>query len=451
MDRSKRPTSLHCLTQASLNRYANVALLLGAIVLIVARAPWLLIHPRIWAEEGIFLTYALHHPALQTLLHLHRDSGYYLLSADLPALWSAFVAKKFGLEYAPFVSTYFSLCLQILPFIILIFGKSHLFRTRAMVLTGGLIILLAPSTSGELWLNTINSMSWIGLAALIILFEDTTEWSKRKRLVFRIILVFFGLCGPYAAITFPLFACSYLIYRERERLIQTGILFTCCLLQLGIFAFVRQSGGASSRLGALTWDSAIVNSFYFFVVGAFGGQRGANSVFDRLGLTDSLHKSLAVPRGGPVILAAYFCALVMILLLVGLWNKRLRAQDTLLISTFIFFAVFTAGAAANGVPLSRYTFFPGLAFLLLVWFAAWNHRYIMTRIVCIFMVICALWYGMRDYQAFWIAYGAPALAPAWSDEVKKWRSDNSYQLRVWPPFFSPVVAWDSRVSSRGDR
>jgi hypothetical protein len=436
------------LRRAVANYYPNLILLLGVIILIILRAPWLLIHPRVWAEEGIYLTYALHHSALQTLLHLHPDSGYYLLSANLSALWSALVAKKIGLEYAPLVTEYFSLCLQILPFGILIFGKSHLFRNRAVIAAGCLIILLAPTTSGELWLNTINSMSWIGLAVLIILFEDTTGWSQRRRNVFRLLLVLFGFCGPYAAIMFPLFAFSYFVYRERERVVQTAILAGCSLLQFGIFVSVRHAGGAASRLGTLTLDSAVVNVFYFHVAGAIGGERGAIAIFQHLGLADALQKSIAVPRGGPVVLAAYFCGLVAALILYGLWSRKLRSQSALLIGTFLFFAAFTASAAAFGVPLNRYAFFPGLAFLLVVLDGAWNHRYLAARALCSILLVCALWSGIRDYRGFWISYGTGA--PVWSDEVQKWRLDNRYELRVWPSFFPRVVAWESRAHSKGE-
>lgn len=423
------------------NRWA-VLFLFGAIALIVARAPGLLVHPRIWAEEGIYLTFALHHSAFQTLVHLHPDSGYYLLAANAPALLSAFVSKTFGLEYAPFVTTYSSLCLQILPLAILIFGKSHLFRNRAAIAAGCLLILLAPTTSGELWLNTINSMSWFGLAALVVLFEDTTAWSRRKTIAMRALFVIFGFCGPYAVIMFPLFVFSWFVYKEREKLMQAGILAAFTVVQFGIFLLVRQSGGATSRLGSLTLDSAIVNVFYFHIAGALGGERGAIAIFKKLGLIDALQKSIAVPRDGPVVLAACLCALLTGLIFWALWDKRLRSQSTLLIGMFLFFAAFTAGASAYGVPLNRYAFFPGLSFLLVFLDAGLNHKYLAARIICSLMLVCAVWSGIRQYRDFWTAYAAGA--PEWADEVQKWKMNNRYQLRVWPPFFPPVVAWDER-------
>lgn len=428
-------------------RHQNAILLLGVIVLIVLRAPLLLTQPRIWAEEGSYLNFALHQSALQTLFHLYPDSGYYLLSANLPALLSALVARTIGLEYAPLVSTYFSLCLQILPFAILIFGKSHLFKTKTMIVAGCLIILLAPTTSGEIWLNTVNSMSWTGLAALIILLEDTRLWSLRKKTLFRSLLLLLGLCGPYAPITFPLFGLSYFIYREKERLVQAFVLLFCFLLQAGVFAYVRQSGGAPSRLASFTIDSAVVNVFFYHFLSALGGDRGATAVFDHLGLTDSLHRSITVPRGGPVILAAYFSTLVMVLVLTYLWDKRLRSLNTLLIGTFVLFAAFTAIGAAFGVPVNRYAFLPGLSFLLFILSCVWEHRQKLIRIACCVALIVAIWNGARESGRY---LNPAAGAPRWSEEVKKWRFDNTYQLRVWPSWWPVrVVAWDSRGQSKG--
>jgi hypothetical protein len=190
-----------------------------------------------------------------------------------------------------------------------------------------------------------------------------------------------------------------------------------------------------------------VNIFYFHVVGAFGGERGAIAVFQHLGLVDALQKSIAVPRAGPVVLAAYFSGMVTAMVLYGLWDRKFRSQSTLLIGMFVFFAAFTASAAAFGIPLHRYAFFPGLSFLLIFLNAAWNHRYIAARGLCWVMIVWALWSGTRDSRDFWIFYGAGA--PRWSDEAQKWRLDNRYQLQVWPSFFPRVIAWDSKAHSNG--
>jgi hypothetical protein len=65
---------------------------------------------------------------------------------------------------------------------------------------------------------------WTGLAAFIILFEDMSGWSNRHKWLFRWLVLFCGLSGPYAAVLAPIFALSYFVYREPERLVRAGIL-----------------------------------------------------------------------------------------------------------------------------------------------------------------------------------------------------------------------------------
>jgi hypothetical protein len=70
-----------------------------------------------------------------------------MLTANVPAVIAAIVSKNFSLEYAPFVTTYFSLGVQVLPFVILVYGKSHLLRDRLLVSIGCLLMLFRPQIS----------------------------------------------------------------------------------------------------------------------------------------------------------------------------------------------------------------------------------------------------------------------------------------------------------------
>jgi hypothetical protein len=217
------------------------------LVLIVLKGPMLLVHTRLWAEESFYLTYALKHNVLNGLLWSRESIGYYMLTANAPAVIAALVGKKISLEYAPLVTTYFSLAIQVMPFAILVYGKSHLFRNR-FLMTMGCVLMLVPATNfGEIWFNTINAKNWTGLAAFIILFEDMSDWSKRKTWFFRWVVLFCGLSGPYAAVLAPIFALSYFVYRERERLIQAGILAACCLIDLALLIFEVHARGRSTQ------------------------------------------------------------------------------------------------------------------------------------------------------------------------------------------------------------
>jgi hypothetical protein len=364
---------------------------------------------------------------------------------NAPAVIAAFVAKKFGLEYAPFVTTYFSFVVQVLPFVILVYGKSHLFRNRSLVTIGCLLMLVPATNFGEIWFTIIHTKNWIGLAAFIILFEDMSEWSTRKTWFFRWLVLFCGLSGPYAAVLAPIFALSYFVYRERERLIQAGILAGCCLIDLALLIFEVHAGGAGQRTAVFTWDSAVVNVFCFQFVCAFLGEKSLE--FCKLfGLSDAIQKSQAVPRGGQVITAAWFCMLVMAAFVTTFWTKKKRlSEETLLIVSFLLFASFTARTALLGVPSNRYASLPGLALLLLVQTAWDHHSRVVVRGLALLLITCSLWNGVSDYRKFFL--GVSPGEPVWSEEVKKWRADPSYAPAVWPIGWPPLD-WKPDVRKR---
>jgi hypothetical protein len=214
----------------------------------------------------------------------------------------------------------------------------------------------------------------------------------------------------------PLRCSRYLLSRtvnkERERIVQTAILFCFFLLQSGVFAYVKHAGGASSSMSAFTLDSAVVNVFCLHVV---------NSVF-------GIQKAMAIPRGGSVVLAAEFSLILLVLIGFGLWSSKWRSQQTLLFATFGFFAVFIATGSAAGVPESRYAFLPGICFLLILLNNAWTSHIRIVRLICKVMIFVSLFSGVGEYKDFWHRYSGPA----WPQEVHKRASDYNYEMGIWP-------------------
>jgi hypothetical protein len=423
-----------------LSSYYRPLLLLAVAVLMALKGPGLLLHPRIWAEEVYYLNDALTHGFWHNLIYSKPSVGYYLLTANIPIIGAAIVSKTIGLEYAPFVTTYFSFLVQLLPFAILIYGKSHLFRTRLLVAAGCFLILLAPTTSGEIWLTSIHTKSWTGLAAFVILFEDMSAWSKKRTILFRFIILFCGLSGPYAAILFPIFTLSYFVYRERERLVQASILAACCLIHLCFYVIEAHSGMTAIRNHAFSIDSAVVNVFFCQIVWAFLGEHSFAFCKEVLHLGGALQRSFAVPRSGRVLMAAGFCTAMMLTLFVIFWNRKLRSQQSLLLVSFLLFAAFTAKTALNGIPHNRYTLLPSLAVLLFI-LCAENSSSIAVRTLATLLLACSLYSGVRDYRKFWLEFSAGE--PVWSDEVQKWKQDKSYNPVVWPIWWKGLDSYSA--------
>jgi hypothetical protein len=161
------------------------------------------------------------------------------------------------------------------------------------------------------------------------------------------------------------------------------------------------------------------------------------SLCKHVGLRHAIQKSYAVPRGGPVITAAWFCMLVMAAFVITFWTKKKTlSEQTLLIASFLLFASFTARTALLGVPSNRYASLPGLALLLLV-LSAWDqHSRVVVRALALLLITCSLWNGVSDYRKFFLRVSPGE--PVWSEEVKKWRADPSYAPAVWPLGWPPL-------------
>jgi glycerol-3-phosphate acyltransferase PlsY len=193
-----------------------------------------------------------------------------------------------------------------------------------------------------------------------------------------------------------------------------------------------------------TFDSAVVNVFYDQVVWAFLGSR--SWVFCKFfGLSDAVQEASATPRGAPVVLAAWFCGFAIFFLIWTFWNRRMRSEQTLATAIFLLFAAFTARTALLGIPGGRYASLPGLATLLII-LCSWNDN--PNRILRAFaamLLALALWSGLRDYGNFFkeVSPGQPA----WSAEVQKWRTNESYAPAVWPSVWPPLD-WKPPLSKR---
>ncbi len=290
-------------------------------------------------------------------------------------------------------------------------------------------MLLAPTASGEIFFTVVHTKSWTGLAAFVILFEDMSLWSRKQVWAFRSLLLFCGLSGPYAGIIFPIFLLSYFVYHERERIVHASILAACCAVHLCFYIVEARSGTAGMRSHGFTIDSAVVNVFYYQVVWPFFGEHSFAFCRRIFHLGGAIVRSSAVPRSGRVFLAAGLCGVLTLSFFATFWSRKSRSQQSLLLASFLLFAVFTAATALNGIPHNRYTLLPGLAIVLFV-LCAEKSPQIIVSVLATLALACALCSGVYDYRKFWIEFSAGE--PSWSGEVQKWRQDKSYNPIVWP-------------------
>lgn len=162
-----------------LTHQKKLAIFLGIILAIIYRSPELFIQPRFWAEEApTYFKYAYENSFLDGLFMVvgGGEAGYLLLLGNI----SAVLATLVPLKYAPFVTTYFSLFIYLIPFIIILWGNSYVWDTPLKKILAVLIVLFSPSVSTpEVWLNMVNSQVYCGIISLCILFEKDDISTKQ--------------------------------------------------------------------------------------------------------------------------------------------------------------------------------------------------------------------------------------------------------------------------------
>lgn len=451
----RQPAATPGVPPAAVSRW-RWGVLLAVAVLTASRAPLLVSEPRLIAEEAsVYLAYARDHGTLATLLLVPTSegpAGYLHLLANLAALVEA---RWFPLESAAAVGTLIAFAFQLVPFAIVLWGRSVLFTTESRQLLGCLVLLFGPAMSPAVWLSTINAQVFCGVASLLILLENLSAASARRRWLYRALLLFNGLSGPYTALLTPGFLWRAFRLRSREARVQAGIVVATGVLQFAAYVFAGLGSElAPSRLANLGWGTAVSSILVFHVAGAVLGNELADVIGAPVGLSVQPDLSLATGSAPLPVLIIGAAGLVAW----GAWLVRGRREwvlEALLISFVTMAASLTL--VAHGLPWRRYSVVPGVAFLLVALFGGCEARRTLRRTACRTLLAVALVVGVATFwrdapmavSDFEVTnFGDVPGRPNWRHEVAAWRRDPSHRLRVWP--FAGDRSWKAYLARPGD-
>ncbi len=405
---------------------------LGLVGALVAwRSPQLLLRPRLWAEEGdTYFQYAYHVGLWDALFFLESfAAGYYLLVATLPSALTRFVP----LEWVPAFYTYFSLGILLLPFAIILFGRSTVWDSGWRRMVACAIVLFCPAALGEVWLNVINAQIYLGLTALCILLEDLRAASIRRMAVYAAILAFAGLSGLYTAFLSLGFALKWWFDRSRGAAVALGVVaFTSAIQGLVLIHIARSGKLATSKLAGYDWVRSAAHTFYAQYVQPLLGRDLVYAVVDRVGFDYGTlvgSTTLGVALVGAAAIAGIAFGMFL------LAPARLRSPGSLMIVCLGSLSLFTTLGAKNGVAGGRYAVLPGFTLLFLM---LYNSRASAGALrwrapLCGALLAVSLSIGAFGYRTD-PAFECRAPCPSWPDEVAKWRADPTYKMEIWPVF-----------------
>lgn len=400
-------------------------------LVMVFREPGFFLHPQLWAEEGsVYFQYAYQHSWGDALLAPHL--GYYSLFTNLSSLVAA---KLLPLDAVPLFFVLVSMLIQLIPFL-LILGSSSAVWDRFWKKLIGCGIVLFTLYSAEIWLNTINSQFYFSLMVFLILLEDLPV-HRVKQWCFRALLLVAGLTGVVSLFLLPVFAIRSFLDRQRERLVQTWLLFGVMVFQgLVFFATFTEEALYYTRFQGLDLfqlpQIIMIRSLFLPFLGPDISQYLSESVF----------------LGG---LSPLISLIVMSLFLIVFSNGLPQKERLLFVGSFLSLEILsvigslgeTSAFLGSLVMAQRYFYAPNVILVLMVFrnvqYALESRNRVLagisTVLVCLSLSM-GMWY-FRTELHYEKSY------PVWSHEIRQWHENPDYEIRISPP------GW--RMSLSGDR
>jgi hypothetical protein len=406
-------------------------LILGAALALSAlRAPQLLVEPRFWAEEGsVYYANAQQTRSLEAFVHVPRHTAAYVaLSVSVPA---TLAARLLPVEAAPYATTYAALAILSVVFALVVFGRSLLWNDPVRKALACAVVLLAPSSLGEVWLNSTNSQIYCGLISLCILCEDLRLASPRRIAVYVLLLLFCGLSGVYTAFLCPAFFWKLWYERSRGALAVASTAALATAVQVVVFASLWSEHAIHpSKLQAFDWvRSATVTFYSHFVV-----PLGLRPLVRVLGEPTEVVAALARGSRDPWMLGVALLGVAGALaILVALVDRDLRSARNGLVIALASLAASTTVFAHFGRAMGRYAVLSGIALLWLLLSQTRRRAGAgpVRTAAAAALLGWALAVGALGYRHD-EAFACPAGCPSWRAEVARWRQDPSYAPRIWP-------------------
>jgi len=403
------------------------------VVLVVSRAPNLVLDPRFWAEEAtMYFSYASQSGFLASLLFISTGYPSYLnLSANVPA---TLAANLVPLGVAPLVTAFWAFLVQLIPFVLVLFGNSRIWVTRPQRLLVSTILLFGPPvTTGEVWLNSTNSQVFCGIIGVILLCERTDDQHKVVKWLYRTLLVFCSLSGPYTIFLAPAYILKVRLEGTAEAKRQAWIVVSAVFIQAGAHVLTRMGFPyAPNRLAGNHWGFRLTTMFFNEVLYTIFGYDLAPIIARKLGILQVVKHdadSLQFMR-----LAGWHSLLGICAIIWSLLYRPRRRFDVILpvalVSLLIPLYFLTSGAT------SRYVVVPGTVLLLSFFSCTLNPRVQLRRRLCGLILAVSLAAGVatfwRDVPRVFRPLGHAPRRPSWSSEVAKWQENRHYRLRIWP-------------------
>jgi hypothetical protein len=396
--------------------FFNLKVLILALILILIfyRSPYIILNGRFISEEGyIFFKNSYENGPIQGFFQIFWETGYLNLWANIGSI----LALVPSLEYAPIATVYLALSLKIYIFIFILYSDSEFFQNLRDKFFLCFIVLLSPVMVPNIWLNTLNSMSYFGILTILIFFQR----NKTKNFYEKIspyILLLSGLSSLYSAILAPFFLLKYYFNKNKINYYNFVAISFSAIIQFSIIIYAKFNSFIFEYKTGISLVKLISYCYNVIVKSFFGREVG--QILTKQIININQIKILSILF---IILSIFF-----IYFIIKEKDKILNFLILILITESFFVLIGSSHDQVGG----RYAVVPGILFLLITYRLFQINQKILKFIFMI-MIINSLILGTYEFKFKTKnpRYLKCINCPVWKEEVKKWKIDNDYIIQIW--------------------
>ena len=402
------------------------------LIIFFYRSPFIFLNGRFMAEEGsVYFANAYQFGFLYSFLFVDLTSGYLNLWANI----SGIVANLFSLKFAPLVSNYLALIPKIFIIILTLYNRSILLVKFEYKIYICFLIFLSPMNVPEIWLNSINSQIFFCIISFILVFS---HYKENRVNYFHLILIFMaGLTGIYSCILFPVFFSKYIIFKDKQNLLNFLGIFVCTIVQSSLILYSKLSNILyEGKIHTINFDIFVNYTYNVFVKAFLGTSFTKHLYYNYLALELNLY------------LISVFIVFIFIVITFFLYNFLSKNVLSNVENKFIIFSSFYSFIATSFVVMTgaagdyvggRYAALPSfyLLMIVLVFYISLNRfklRYFFFLILITSISIVAYEFRppTKNVKHQYIKFLDCVDCPNWENEINNFQQDKSYQLKIWP-------------------
>ncbi len=360
-------------------------------------------------------------PGLRGLLFLYYGH------IQLVTNFIVYISTLVNFRFAPTITTYLAFSVQSIPVVLLIRYRNSI-NLSFFSTVFFLIVLIGLPQSAEVWATATNlHFHFSLLSALLLAIPVSVNYPK---FIFRFLLLLSGLSGIPANFLFPVYMASALIERDRERIIQAGIISFTTIIQLTLLFFYGRETVAD-RLGfdiVVMWFSILAQQFIAPISGFYVTYHGLSFMVGGR-LTDLLLWALL----GNIyaIIFSIVCSIPLFYFFISAVRYKTR-EALVLASSMLFIAVpsciTSLGDKIGAVSWAnngRYFYVPNALMVLFVLIVFSRHKSYPVRIylAALFLSSCV------NVPAY---FGGKPWMQAYREAIERHKD----QVEIWPDGWS---------------